>query len=111
MKILLDENLSFKLKSKLKLVFPNLIHLSDIGLQGRDDNNIFEFARNNSFDAIITNDEDYYWLSLLKGFPPKIIWLRLGNMTTDNIALVISSKQIDIQNFLIDPDEICLEIK
>ncbi len=111
MRILLDENLSFKLESKLKSVFPNLIHVSDIGLQGREGNNIFEFARNNSFDAIITNDEDYYWLSLLKGFPPKIIWLRLGNMTTENVVLTLTSKQVEIQNFLIDPDEICLEIK
>ena len=111
MKILLDENLSFKLKSKLRSVFPNLVHVSDISLTGSEDDSIFEHARNNKFDAIITNDEDYYWLSLLKGSPPKIIWLRTGNMTTNNLAMILSAKQVEIENFLLDPSEICLEIK
>jgi predicted nuclease of predicted toxin-antitoxin system len=111
MKILLDENLSFKLKSKLRSVFPNLVHVSDIRLTGQEDESIFEYARNNNFDAIITNDEDYYWLSLLKGSPPKIIWLRTGNMTTNNLVTVLSAKQHEIEYFLLEPNEICLEIR
>jgi predicted nuclease of predicted toxin-antitoxin system len=111
MRILLDENLSFKLKSKLRLIFPNLIHVSDVRLLGVEDSSIFDYAQKNNFDAIITNDEDYYWLSLLKGSPPKIIWLRTGNMTTDNLTKLLTEKHKEIDNFLLDPDEICLEIK
>jgi predicted nuclease of predicted toxin-antitoxin system len=111
MRILLDENLSFKLKSKLRLIFPNLIHVSDVRLLGVEDSSIFDYAQKNNFDAIITNDEDYYWLSLLKGSPPKIIWLRTGNMTTDNLTKLLTEKHQEINNFLRDPDEICLEIK
>jgi predicted nuclease of predicted toxin-antitoxin system len=77
MKIVLNENLSFKLKSNLRSVFPNLVHVSDISLTGSDDDSIFEYARRNNFDAIITNDEDYYWLSLLKVFDPSKICLEI----------------------------------
>lgn len=111
MKILLDENLSFKLKLRLRSVFPNIVHVSDVKLMGIEDDNIFDYARRNNFDAIITNDEDYYWISLFKGFPPKIIWLRLGNMTTSNLASIIFSKESEIKEFLTNSEEICLEIK
>jgi predicted nuclease of predicted toxin-antitoxin system len=111
MKILLDENLSFKLKMKLRPLFPNLIHVSDANLLGFDDAKVFDFARKNSYDAIITSDEDYYWLSLMKGIPPKIIWLRVGNMTTDNLVLILTAKKVEIDSFLNDTVEICLEIK
>ncbi len=110
MKILIDENLSFKLKSKLKSVFPNLIHVSDISLSGEEDKDIFDKARKLNFDAIITNDEDYYWISLLKGTPPKIIWLRMGNMTTQNLVSVLSSKKQEIEMFIKENEEKCLEI-
>jgi predicted nuclease of predicted toxin-antitoxin system len=85
--------------------------VSDVRLLGVEDSSIFQYARTNNFDAIITNDEDYYWLSLLNGFPPKIIWLRTGNMTTDNITAILTEKHKDIEDFLNDANEICLEIK
>ncbi len=111
MKILLDENLSYKLKNKLKFIYPNLIHVSDVQLLGENDNAIFDYARKHKFDAIVTNDEDYYWISMLKGSPPKIIWLRIGNMTTQNLTSLLTAKRDEIIDFLQDTSEKCLEIK
>ena len=78
MKTLLDENLSFKLKSKLRSDFLNLVHVSDIRLAGSEDSDIFEDTQKNNFTAIITNDEHYYWLIVLKGAHPKLYGYGLG---------------------------------
>jgi predicted nuclease of predicted toxin-antitoxin system len=49
----------------------------------------------------------------LKGYPPKIIWLRIGNTSSLNLANVITKHQISIYSFLQEEKywEIgCLEI-
>ena len=35
--------------------------------------------------TIVTKDSDYSDMSVLRGFPPKVIWIRLGNCTTQQI--------------------------
>ena len=45
MKLLFDENLSFKLVAKLADIFPDAIHARD--LLARDDVNIWQFAKEN----------------------------------------------------------------
>ena len=78
MKILLDQNLSYKLVNKLDFLYLDMKHVSSFNLQTSDDKTIWEFARANHF-ALVTKDADFYDFSLLKGFPPKIIWLKCGN--------------------------------
>ena len=49
----------------------------------------------------------------LNGHPPKIIWLRLGNTSSLNLARVFSGHQENIKNFITDihyKDIGCLEI-
>ena len=77
-----------------------------------DDAVIFKYAKDKDF-AIVTFDEDYFTLSVLKGFPPKIIWLRTGNISTRNVEAILRSKRDTITNFLSDNREDaygCLEI-
>jgi predicted nuclease of predicted toxin-antitoxin system len=52
-------------------------------------------------------------VSLVNGCPPKIIWLRTGNLTTDEIAqLLINNKDsiFDFINNLEQENNACLEI-
>ncbi|MFN3999001.1 DUF5615 family PIN-like protein [Algoriphagus sp.] len=42
------------------------------------------FVKANGY-SIVTFDSDFFDLSLIKGHPPKIIWIRTGNLTTDSI--------------------------
>jgi predicted nuclease of predicted toxin-antitoxin system len=84
MKLLLDENISFKLVYRLQEFFPEMKHISDFQLNSIDDKIIFQFAKENGF-AIVTFDEDYFTLSVLNSFPPKIIWLRTGNLSTNEL--------------------------
>ena len=34
----------------------------------------------------MTKDEDFHRLSVLRGAPPKVVWIRLGNCRTLDIA-------------------------
>jgi predicted nuclease of predicted toxin-antitoxin system len=80
--LLIDANLSWRLVSMLKSEFPEIIHVVQTGLaESSSDTLIWRYAQERSYN-IITNDEDFYLLSLGKGFPPKIILLKTGNQST-----------------------------
>lgn len=73
---------------------------------------IWEYAKNNNF-CIVTFDADFVDIATIKGHPPKIIWLRTGNMTTENIAQILMEKKQLIDLFLEgeeNKDIACLEI-
>ncbi len=38
---------------------------------------------------IVTKDADFSELGVVKGFPPKIIWIRRGNCSTQNIESIL----------------------
>lgn len=95
MKLLFDENLSFKLPRILSSDFPGSRHVSSCGLKGSPDRDIWEYAKVNSF-MIISKDADFYQRSLLYGAPPKLVWLRIGNCTRDILANLILRHKEDI---------------
>jgi predicted nuclease of predicted toxin-antitoxin system len=98
MKLLFDQNVSPKLVSRLADLFPGSSHVQSIGLDCADDDRVWEYARLNGF-AIVTKDEDYNNLSVLRGSPPKIIWLQTGNCTTAQIEAVFRARFADIEAF------------
>jgi predicted nuclease of predicted toxin-antitoxin system len=53
---------------------------------------IWKWAKSNGF-SIVTFDSDFVDLSLVFGFPPKVIWLRLGNSSTERIAKTLLEKK------------------
>lgn len=113
MKLLFDQNISFRILSKIKVNFPDAKQVRQLGIENYSDIDIWKFAKENEF-TIVTFDADFYDLSNFKGFPPKIIWLRFGNTKTDIIADIINSRNLIIKDFVSSPaySEIaCLEIK
>ena len=110
MKILIDQNISFRIVSLLKLHFPFADHVKSFGMEYSNDHDIYMFARNNEFQAILTLDEDFNHLQLIHGTPPKIIWIRGKNSTTAILASVINENVEQINLFLFDIDVDCLEI-
>ena len=107
--ILLDENLSFKIKKELKHLFDDLKHVSDLNLVKTDDFAIWDYAKTHQY-SIITFDADFIDLSVLNGFPPKIIWLRIGNSATANIVQVLKHNYVIINEFLLSTENGFLEI-
>jgi predicted nuclease of predicted toxin-antitoxin system len=69
MKLLFDHNLSPRLVRLLADLYPDSQHV---------------FLRD---------------LSLVRDFPPKVVWLRRGNCSTSTIEIILRSKSIEIQAF------------
>lgn len=102
MKLLFDQNLSPKLVNRLSDLCPNSSHVQSEALDCADDDLIWEHARLNGF-AVVTKDEDYNNLSVLRGSPPKVIWLQIGNCTTAQVEAVFRARFADIEAFEKDP--------
>ena len=102
MKLLFDQNLSPKLVHLLADLFPDSRHVQAVGLDCANDDQIWEHARLKGF-AIVTKDEDYNNLSVLRGSPPTVIWLQLGNCTTAQVEAVFRARFADIEAFETDP--------
>ena len=85
MKLLFDQNLSHRLVPGLADTFPESSHVRDFDLQRADDATIWEFAKSNGY-AILSKDDDFHQRSFLYGYPPKVVWLRLGNCSTEQVA-------------------------
>jgi predicted nuclease of predicted toxin-antitoxin system len=103
MKLLFDQNISFRIIGKINFEFPDSKHISDVGLAGSDDSEIWHFARKEGF-AIVTFDSDFYEMALILGCPPKVIWLRTGNLTTNQVAELLLMNCNAIKDFLFCPD-------
>ena len=87
MKLLFDQNLSPKLVNRLADLFPGSSHVQSLALDCAGDDQVWGHALLNEF-AIVTKDEDYNNLSVVRGSPPKVIWLQLGNCTTARVEAV-----------------------
>lgn len=84
MKLLFDQNLSHKLPAMLANEFPSSAHVRDFNMQLADDSDVWQFAAHNDF-IITSKDDDFRQLILVRGHPPKVIWLKLGNCPTTDI--------------------------
>ncbi|MBW4605382.1 MAG: DUF5615 family PIN-like protein [Calothrix sp. FI2-JRJ7] len=95
MKLLFDHNLSPTLVSRLQDLYPDSNHLYSLGLDRVPDTEVWEYARQEDF-LIVTKDADFSDLCLLRGFRPKIIWIRRGNCKTVDIEAMLRSHYDDI---------------
>ncbi len=113
MKLLFDQNISFRIAKKLQNHFSGCMHVSDCELNDSEDSDIWEYAKNNNL-AIVTFDSDFYDISIINGHPPKIIWIRGGNLKTAEVVQLLINNQKTISGF-IEKDEFkdvaCLELE
>ena len=78
MKLLLDENLSFRLCRRLSDLFEAIHHVDDFDLDSSSDGRIWDFAKAHGY-AIVTQDRDFVDRVLVDGAPPHVVWVRIGN--------------------------------
>ncbi|MBW4650292.1 MAG: DUF5615 family PIN-like protein [Kastovskya adunca ATA6-11-RM4] len=98
MKLLLDENLSDRIVSRIVELYPNSEHVKTLGLLNTDDVVIWEYAKVNGF-VIVSKDSDFHQRSLLYGHPPKFIYLRIGNCSTSKIIQILRDNLNTINQF------------
>jgi predicted nuclease of predicted toxin-antitoxin system len=109
MKLLLDQNPSYKLIQQLAPYYPDSAQLRLLGMETFDDRDIWQYAKENGF-IIATQDADFELLSQLHGFPPKVIWLRCGNTSTANILRLLVENHDVLLAFATDDTLACIEL-
>jgi predicted nuclease of predicted toxin-antitoxin system len=87
-----------------------MFHVKDHGLLDQNDYEIFDFAKMNSLDAVVTLDTDFLRILLERGTPPRVIWLRSTNDKSAALAQKLITHQAQIAAFLANPDVELLEI-
>lgn len=103
MKLLLDQNLSHKLIQQLSDVYPGAVHVRDVGLESADDEAVWEYAKQNGL-VILSKDADFRQRSFLYGHPPKAVWVRVGNCSTQDIESFLRASAPRLSAFLEDKE-------
>lgn len=101
-RLIADENISWRLKKSLpawQILPSNEIQKN----QRLSDFVIWQFAKSNNYH-ILTFDEDFTDLQNLFGFPPKIIWMRTGNLNTMEIASKLLLLESSVLDFLLNAE-------
>jgi predicted nuclease of predicted toxin-antitoxin system len=80
-------------------VYPGSLHVGDVGLALVSDHAIWAHARDRGL-VIVTKDEDFHRLSVLHGPPPKVIWIRLGNCSTDDVIRLLRMRRDEVDMFV-----------
>ena len=101
MRLLFDNDLSPKLKTHLADLYPESLHVKDVGPENAPDNNIWDYARHHGL-VIVTKDQDYRELSRARGHPPKVILVERWNGPTAAVATSLRSRYADVLAFIQD---------
>lgn len=107
MKLLFDENLSPRLVALVADRYPASLHVRDAGLRGAADRRIWEYARAGGF-VIASKDDDFRQRSLFEGAPPKVVWLRVGDADTLEIAELLRRSAGHLREFEADAEATCV---
>jgi predicted nuclease of predicted toxin-antitoxin system len=97
-KLLLDQNLSYKLVDRLSDVFPGSSHVREVGLGSASDEVVWSHARENGF-VLVSKDEDFHQMSFVLGPPPQVVWVQLGNCRTAEVEECIRENRVVIEEF------------
>jgi predicted nuclease of predicted toxin-antitoxin system len=109
-KLLFDENLSPRLVGELASDWPGSAHLEQLGMRGASDAAIWGHARDGNF-IIVSKDDDFRSLALVRGPPPKVIWLQIGNAPTATVVTLMRANASLLRTFSLDPTEALLSLQ
>jgi predicted nuclease of predicted toxin-antitoxin system len=101
-RLLFDENVAPRLVRDLADVFPDSAHVRDLNLQAASDQEVWVRASAGRL-VIVTKDDDFRQRSFLHGHPPKVIWVRLGNCRTADVAVLLRAREAEVRAFVADP--------
>jgi len=87
---------------RLAELYPGSVHVRQLNLQAADDEAVWRHAATAGF-AIVTKDDDFRQRGFVRGGPPKVIWVRLGNCTTDEVEALLRARNADVLAFEADP--------
>jgi predicted nuclease of predicted toxin-antitoxin system len=97
--LLIDENLPADLSRTLGA---ECVHVTDLG--GRlTDQEMWDYARDHHL-TILTKDADFFDLMSLRGAPPKVIWVRTGNLRRTALESMLRDRWLEIRSLSREAD-------
>ena len=102
-RLLFDQNLAHRLVKQLHGLYPGSLHVRDVGLASAGDTEIWDYAAAHGL-VIVTKDDDFRQRSIVRGAPPHVVWLRVGNCRTSEIETLLSSRVESIRDLMSDPE-------
>ena len=109
MKLLFDQNLSRFLVERVGSEFNGSLHVIQLGLDQATDREIWDWASEHGF-TIVSKDSDFHDLAASSVPPPKAIWLRVGNSSTNRIEYLLNENVDRMLEFDLKPDASLLVI-
>src|SRR6476620_5266546 len=109
MRLLFDQNISHRILKILSDEFIGSTTVKQEKLIDCSDKEIWDFAKKENY-IIVTQDSDFNDFNSLYGFPPKVIWIRTGNMKTEELAMILKNYFSEIKDFDSNPQFGCFEI-
>ena len=102
MKLLFDQNISPSLVALLADLFPESLHVRTVGLERATDDSVWRFALERGF-LIVTKDSDFQERGQIAGSAAKVIWIRRGNCSTEQVAAMLMKHASDVATLEQDP--------
>jgi len=109
MKLLLDENLSRRIVPFLQSAYPGSTQIALLGMETASDRDVWDYAKKHDF-VIVTKDSDFYDLSLVLGTPPRVIWIKTGNVTKSAITALLLDNRNKLESMLLVDQLACVEL-
>ena len=110
MRLLFDQNLSFQLVRLFADVYPDSVQVRQVNLDEADDETIWRYAAAEGL-TIVSKDSDFHQLSFLRGHPPKVMWLRIGNAPTAAVVALLREHFSVLQEFHADEEAAFLTLE
>lgn len=99
MRLLLDENISWRLTEPLRPHCQAVVHVRDIGLAAGSDSSIWRYAKQHQYD-LLTKDEDFVRMVLTEGFPPRVVALHHAQLPAKELTMFVVSRLPQMRKFL-----------
>lgn len=99
MRLLLDENISWRLAAYLRPHCAAVVHVRDLGLDNSPDTSIWRYARQHGYD-VLTKDEDFLRLVVTEGFPPRVVAVQNAQVPVAKLAEYLLARLPQLQEFL-----------
>jgi predicted nuclease of predicted toxin-antitoxin system len=110
LRLLVDQNLPPRTARVLALRFPGTLHVRDVELASAPDDAVWHFALEHGY-TVASKDSDFRELAFLSGPPPKVVWIRRGNCTTEEIEQLLEAHDAGLRQFLADADTSLLALE
>ena len=108
-KLLFDQNISYKVIAHISDIFPNSSHVARVSLESASDFEVWNYAKHNGY-VLVSKDSDFNDLATLYGAPPFVIWIRSGNVKVQEIVNVLRKHESTIKKVIQTNKESIIEI-